>query len=79
MKPKVPTVCILKSTDTTYCDRDIDECHEYVFHDAAHAIKHYTDSTTMKACPECVHWAQSKLFNTNNLTPLATRGLRNDR
>lgn len=71
-----PIVCISHSKGRTYCGREVD-FSECTFTDAAYAIKHYMNSTTLRACPDCVDCAGPIVMTWRDsaLEPLATRGL----
>lgn len=73
---KIPEACIRQEHQFTWCGREAYN-NEYLFNDAAHAVKHYTNGTSLRACQYCVERAAPKVTMGHD-SPLATRGL-NDR
>lgn len=50
----VPTACIRKPSGLDiYCHRSLDR-DLFTFTDAAHAVRHYANGKTLRACPDCV-------------------------
>lgn len=79
-KTSVPTACIRQQHGYrfTWCGRDAKR-DEYLLEDAAYAVKHYTNGTCLRACPDCVTAVSPVISQRANESPLATRGLENNR
>jgi hypothetical protein len=78
--PGQPTACIRKGQRTSYCGRDVDESQEFMFTDAGYAVKHYRNSKTIKACPDCItECERAGVGNTKYLAPMATREKENNK
>lgn len=73
---KEPAVaCIRHEHNYTYCGREAYR-GEYVFNDAAYAVKHYANCTFLQACPDCVRNVKAMMGKEQYEGPLATRGLK---
>lgn len=77
---KVPSACIREQHGSmyTWCGRKA-YGDEYLFNDAAYAVKHYANGTCLKACPSCVNAVAPIIQDKAYEAPMATRGLKNTR
>jgi hypothetical protein len=79
-KPPVPTACINREDPQTWCGREYNSAREFVFTDASYAIRHYSQSKFLRACPECVAKCMSKgIGGRMDPAPMATRSEENDK
>ena len=78
--PLLPRACIRKQENKSYCGRDLIEKHEFMFVDAAYAVKHYSNSTVIRACEDCVREAEKAgVASQQFMAPMATRQKENDK
>lgn len=73
-------VCIRKKAGETYCCRDVNESKEFVFTAAEHALEHYVNSNTLRACADCVQECKfRRIGGKMSSGHMATQGLENDK
>lgn len=77
-KGMVGVACIERETGIALCGRDI-RASEYAFSDAGHAVRHYENSDTIRACPSCVAVYKDKVSKAGAAPAGAVRGLENNK
>ena len=70
-----PTSCIARDNHYALCGRGINMDYEHAFHDAAYAVRHYADSTVIRACDACVRTWRNENPSTESGS-MATRGIK---
>jgi hypothetical protein len=74
-----PFACLKKRDGESYCGRQVNEGHEYVFNDAAYALQHYRRGRTIAVCNKCAVRAEAQGVGALNFQPpMALRGLKDN-
>ena len=68
--------CIKETNTKTYCGRFFSD-NEYVFGDARYAVAIYEHGKHLRACTECVKFAQESFDDISpDLSHVSTRGIK---
>jgi hypothetical protein len=72
----IPYACIKQREGKTVCGRSVDEGTEFLFTDAAYAVRCYKNNTRIVACPDCVALCEAAGVGAyKTIAPMSTRGM----